>query len=72
LAYACWTLDRLEAYLNEVRGIAIKRSRIAEVLAKEGLRWRQEETWYGERVDPDFAEKRGRSSACTRNLPKRA
>lgn len=66
-AFACWTLDRLEVYLNEVKGIAIKRSRIADVLAKEGLRWRQEETWYGERVDPDFAEKRGRSSACTKS-----
>lgn len=71
-AFACWTLDRLEVYLNEMEGIAIKRTRIAEVLAKEGLRWRQAETWYGERVDPDFAEKRGRSSACTKTRPKRA
>jgi hypothetical protein len=23
----------------------------------EGLRWRTDETWFGERVDPNFAEK---------------
>jgi hypothetical protein len=28
------------------------------VLLAEGLKWRQEETWFGARVDPDFAEKR--------------
>ena len=42
-------------------GIAIKRSRIEELLLAEGLRWRQQETWFGERVDPDFAAKRGPS-----------
>jgi transposase len=54
-----WTYDRLEAYLNETAGIAIRRSRIQEVLVAEGLRWRQQETWFGKRVDPDFAAKRG-------------
>src|SRR5262245_24203234 len=66
LDFGCWTLDRLEAYLNEQKGIAIKRSRIDEILLAEGLRWRQQETWFGERVDPEFAEKRGRSSGSTR------
>ena len=66
LPFACWTLDRLEAYLNEERGIAIKRSRIGEILQAEGLRWRTQETWFGERVDPDFAAKRGRSLGSTR------
>jgi transposase len=33
---------------------------------REGLKWRHEETWFGARVDPDFARKRGRSSASTR------
>ena len=60
-----WTLDRLEAYLNEEKGIAIKRSRIDELLIAEGLRWHQQETWFGERVDPAFAEKRGPSSPST-------
>jgi hypothetical protein len=36
------------------------RSRISELLIAEGLRWRKPETWFGERVDPDFAAKRGR------------
>ena len=65
LPFACWTLDRLVAYLGE-RGIAMRRSRISEILVREGLRWRHEETWFGERVDPDFARKRGRSSSSTR------
>jgi transposase len=74
LPFACWTLDRLEAYLNEERGIAIKRSRIDEVLLEEGLRWRAQETWFGEKanpdfirkLDPDFAEKRGASRRSIR------
>lgn len=55
-----WTLDRLVVYLSEQKGISMKRSRVNEVLLTEGLRWRQQETWFGERVDPDFAAKRGR------------
>ncbi|SRR5579883_2046304 len=66
LPFACWTLDRLEAYLNEEKGIPIKRSRIDELLIAEGLRWRHQETWFGERVDPDFAEKRGASKGSIR------
>ena len=60
LPFGDWTYDRLEAYVNETAGIAIKRSRIQELLVAEGLRWRQQETWFGQRVDPDFAAKRGR------------
>jgi hypothetical protein len=52
LPFACWTLDRLEIYLNEAKQIAIKRSRIDELLIAEGLRWRTQETWVGERLDP--------------------
>jgi transposase len=66
LPFGCWTLDRLQAYLNEQKGIPIKRSRIDEILLAEGLRWRHQETWFGERVDPAFAEKRGSSSGSTR------
>jgi transposase len=65
LPFAAWTLDRLVAYLSE-RGIAMRRSRISEIFIQEGLKWRHEETWFGERVDPDFARKRGRSSSSTR------
>ena len=55
--FACWTLDRPERYLNEEKKIEIKRSRIDELLIAEGLRWRTQETWFGERVDPEFAKK---------------
>jgi transposase len=65
LPFACWTLDRLVAHLSE-RGIAMRRSRIGEIFIQEGLRWRREETWFGERVDPEFARKRGPSSNSTR------
>jgi transposase len=61
LPFGSWTLDRLAAYLHEECGIAIKRSRIGELLQAEGLRWRTQETWFGERPDPAFAAKRGRS-----------
>jgi transposase len=68
LPFASWTLDRLAAYLQEHKGIAIKRTRIAELLLAEGLRWRSQETWFVERVDPAFAEKRGPSSPSTPRL----
>src|SRR4051794_14371920 len=57
LPFGCWTPDRLRASLDEQEGIPIKRSRIDEILLEEGLRWRHQETWLGERVDPGFAEK---------------
>ena len=66
LPFASWTLDRLAAYLHEQNGIAVKRSRIDAILLAEGLRWRKHETWFGERVDPAFAEKRGGSRRSTR------
>jgi transposase len=65
LPFGSWTLDRLQAYLNEEKGILIKRSRINEILLAEGLRWRTQEAWFGNRVDPDFAEKRGGLPNCT-------
>lgn len=69
LPFASWTLDRLAAYLNEQKGIAMKRSRLDEILLNEGLRWRRQETWFGERVDPAFAEKRGASRRSTPRRP---
>src|SRR3712207_3557909 len=41
LPFASWTLDRLAAYLLEHEGIAMRRSRIDEILLAEGLRWRR-------------------------------
>jgi transposase len=69
LPFKSWTLDRLAAHLAEQTGIVMKRSRLDEVLLAEGLRWRKDETWFGERVDPDFAQKRGRLSSATPRLP---
>jgi transposase len=65
LPFASWTLDRLAAYLREHKGVAMRRSRIDGILLAEGLRWRRQETWFGERVDPAFAEKRGGSRRST-------
>lgn len=62
LPFHFWTLDRLVAYLNEEKGIGLKRSRLSEIFRYEGLSWKQEEGWMGERVDPDFAQKRGSSN----------
>ena len=72
LPFASWTLDRLAAHLGEAEGIAMRRSRIGEILQREGLRWRQEETWFGARVDPQFEHNRGRSSASTPPRPRAA
>lgn len=66
--FGSWTFERLATYLNEEKGIAIKHSRVHEILRREGLRWRQQETWFGARVDPDFAQKRGPSR---RSIPSR-
>ena len=72
LGFASWTLDRLVAYLAEAKGIAMKRTRLDEVLRAEGLRWRKHETWFGQRVDPEFAAKRGSSNSSTRHHPRTA
>ncbi len=65
LPFAAWTLDRLASYLHEHKGIAMQRSRIDDILLHEGLRWQKHETWFGERGDPAFAEKRGQSKRST-------
>jgi transposase len=60
LPFAAWTQVRLQDYLNEQQQLPIKRSRIGELLAREGLRWREDETWFSPTVDPEFVKKRGR------------
>ena len=66
LPFASWTLDRLEAYLNEEKSLPIKRSRIDELLIDEGLRWRTQEGWFGERA---AHETRKEASATTEDKP---
>lgn len=70
--FGAWTLDRLVAYLQTECGIGMKRSRLSELLVAEGLRWRSAETWFSERVDPAFAEKRGRLSGYAARHPREA
>ena len=55
-----WTLTRLTDYVNQSLGIAISRAQLGRVLEAEGLRWYQEKTYFTERPDPQFGEKRGR------------
>jgi transposase len=61
LPYSSWTFERLATYLHEHLGLQLKKTRIFEILQAEGLRWRKQETWFGERLDPEFAQKRGAS-----------
>jgi transposase len=68
LGFHCWTFERLAAYVHEHLGIHMQKTRIFEILHEEGLRWRHEETWFGERVDPEFAKKRGPSKPSARSL----
>ena len=66
LPYSSWTFERLATYLHECLGMQMKKTRIFEILQAEGLRWRKQETWFGERLDPEFASKRGRSRPSAR------
>ena len=66
-SFNCWTFERLAVYVREKLGFSIKKTRIFEILQEEGLRWRHQETWFGERVDPDFAKKRGPLSSSARS-----
>lgn len=66
LPYSSWTFERLAAYVKEHLGLQMKKTRIFEILQEEGLRWRKQETWFGERLDPEFAEKRGYWKPCAK------
>jgi transposase len=68
LPFGEWTQVRLSDYMHQL-GFGMSASRVGEILRSEGLRWRTQESWYGqsEVVDPDFVEKRGRLSGHTRN-----
>ena len=72
LPYNCWTFERLAAYIREQLGMHMKKTRIFEILQEEGLRWRKQETWFGERLDPEFVQKRGPSKPSDGSLQPRA
>lgn len=55
-----WTLTSLVRYLHQHLNIPMKRTQVLHVLHEEGVRWYQEKTYFTERPDPQFAEKRGR------------
>ena len=54
-----WTLEQLQHYLNEHKGISIGYRQIQRVLKAEHINWRKSRTWLSSE-DPDFVEKRGR------------
>jgi hypothetical protein len=54
--------------VKEHLGIQMKKTRIFEILQDEGLRWRKQETWFGERLDPEFVQKRGPSKPSAGSL----
>jgi transposase len=60
LRFGHWTLDQLVHYAHEQLAITISRSQLGLLLQQEGLRWYQEKTYFTERPDPQFAQKRGR------------
>ena len=59
LPYGHWSLDRLVEQLRERNQIAVSRAQLSRILKVEGLRWYQEKTYFTERPDPQFVEKRG-------------
>lgn len=59
LPYGHWSLNRLVEYIHAEYQIGISRAQLARVLEAEGLRWYQEKTYFTERPDPQFVEKRG-------------
>jgi len=66
--FGCWSIRRLETYLNEEKGLPIKRSRIDELLLAEGLRWHTQESWFGERATADFAASEADPAAPSRRV----
>lgn len=58
--YGYWSLRRLTQYLAQHHQLNVSKSHLERILEEEGLRWYQEKTYFTERPDPDFAEKRGR------------
>lgn len=58
--FGYWSLPRLAEYLRIEKGIGISRAHLGRILEAEGLVWYQERSYFTERPDPQFAEKRGR------------
>ena len=59
LPFGHWSLDRLIEHLHQTEHIYVSRAQLARILQAEGLRWYQEKSYFTERPDPQFVEKRG-------------
>jgi transposase len=60
--FEVWTLKRLQSAFKEREGVHLSDSTIWEWLKNEGLRWKRQQSWFGdaEKHDEAFVEKRGR------------
>ena len=65
--YSRRTQSRLVEYENREFHIAISQAQLARIL-EDGLRWYLEHTYFTERPDPQFVEKRGLWSSYTKRL----
>src|SRR6266851_3249903 len=65
LGLALWVLDHAAALHVPARAGSRhgQNAHVRDPAALEGLRWRKQEGWFGERIDPEFAEKRGPSNS---------
>lgn len=63
LPFGHWTLDRLASYVMEEKGNSMKRSRIGEILAAEGVDWCHQEPCFGERPASSCGERKGASTS---------
>ena len=59
--FALWTVRRLQQAIAERLGVHLAPSTIWKWLRAEGLRWKQQQSWFTvDRQDPEFVRKRGR------------
>lgn len=58
VAMCHWTLEQLQHYINEHKGISVGYRQIQRILKAEHINWRKSRTWLNSE-DPEFAEKRG-------------
>jgi len=65
--FQLWTLSRLETALFEKYKVKLVRSTIWQILKKEGLHWKRQQSWFHDAAkhDPEFVEKRGSLSNAT-------
>jgi transposase len=70
LPFTSWTFNRLATYLHEAKGIAMQRSRIDEILLREGLRWRKHKAWIRRTIEWAYDPPRCRNSPVPHRRPR--